>query len=364
MSQRIRELDGIRGIAILMVIIWHYITCQPKDLTPGTLLSYLHLPTQSFWTGVDLFFVLSGFLIGGIILDNHSKQSFLKVFWIRRTCRIIPVLSLLLLLCWIIGLLVNRDQYSWLFDELMPWWTYVSFTQNIAMGVSGTLGGHFLDVTWSLAVEEQFYLVAPLLMLAVGRKLWLQALIPLISLALLLRIIFPGVHTYMNTVFRMDALLLGVLVAALYRKPEVWKFLLNNRGVVLSVFVCFLTITGTQLLRGFGVFEYSWFAILYSLFLVVALLYQSSALTRILRAKLLCFWGSIAYGLYMYHQAVAGLLHGWLRNGEAPSLIDGYAAFITALAFLVSTAIAWGSFAYFESIFLKIGRRYKYEMNP
>ena len=78
MSKRIKELDGVRGIAILMVMVWHYFTCQWSPADSGSLLWYLQHSTIACWSGVDLFFVLSGFLIGGIILDNHEKPGFLK----------------------------------------------------------------------------------------------------------------------------------------------------------------------------------------------------------------------------------------------------------------------------------------------
>ncbi|MEM9283177.1 MAG: acyltransferase [Verrucomicrobiota bacterium] len=363
MNQRIRELDGIRGIAILMVLVWHYITCQGKTLEPGCILSYLHLPTTAFWSGVDLFFVLSGFLIGGIILDSHSKHSFLKVFWIRRICRIFPVLFLLLFLCLIGKSILDAERYNWLFGNLMPWWTYTTFTQNIAMGLSNSFGGHFLGVTWSLAVEEQFYLFAPLMILFLGRKLFLQSLVPLVLMAFVLRLAVPGFHTYVNTIFRMDALLIGVLVAAGYRNEVFWQTLQLNKKVVLSAFFCLLLITGALIIGGgFGYFKFTWFAILYAMFLVVALLYQSTRVTWLLRSRLLCFWGAIAYGLYMYHQAISGLLHGWIRNAP-PGLLDMEASLVTSLAFLVSVALSWLSFVTFESFFLRIGKRYKYGAN-
>jgi peptidoglycan/LPS O-acetylase OafA/YrhL len=260
-------------------------------------------------------------------------------------------------------MLLDKERFSWLFSKLMPWWTYASFTQNIAMGLSGDFGGHFLGITWSLAIEEQFYLFAPLLILVVGKKTWVQALIPLVLLAFIFRLASPGFHSYVNVVFRMDSLLLGVFVAVLYRNEEIWRFLLANRSVLFAAFLCLLLITGGLCLRGFGYFKIFWFALLYGTFLVVSLLYQSSRLTWILRTKFLCFWGSIAYGLYLYHQAVSGLLHGWLRYGEAPSLINGYAASVTGLAFILSTTLAWVSFVYFEAFFLKLGKRQRYGAN-
>lgn len=364
MKHRIRELDGIRGIAILMVLIFHYFGEQHKEIVPVDVGSFLLLITGSFWTGVDLFFVLSGFLIGGIILDNHDRNSFLKVFWIRRTCRIFPVLFLLLLVCWATGAILDKAQFSWLYHNFMPWWTYATFTQNIAMGLEETFGSHFVGITWSLAVEEQFYLFAPLIVLAIGSRRWIQSLVPLIILAFILRLVFPGFHTYVNTIFRMDSLLSGVLVAAIFRHEATWKILRSNRATMLYSFLILLTLTAVLVYRRtLGTFEFSWFAIVSSLFLVVALLYPASKLTSILRTRFLCFFGAIAYGMYMYHQAVSGLLHGWLRPGQAPSTSGTNAALITLLAVVVTTSAAWLSFKFFESYFLKIGQSQKYGTN-
>ena len=94
---RIKELDGIRGLAILMVLILHYFyQLSLGSVDNGSLLVHLHNFTHWFWSGVDLFFVLSGFLIGGIIIDNRESTNFLQVFYIRRALRILPAYSLLL----------------------------------------------------------------------------------------------------------------------------------------------------------------------------------------------------------------------------------------------------------------------------
>ena len=75
LPQRIVELDGIRGLAIIMVWVWHYFGALPKNVIPDTVLSYANIAATLMWSGVDLFFVLSGFLICGIILDNFEKQN-------------------------------------------------------------------------------------------------------------------------------------------------------------------------------------------------------------------------------------------------------------------------------------------------
>jgi len=359
-TQRVKELDGIRGIAILMVLVWHTLSCYRDDLSPGSVLHYLQMPTRFFWSGVDLFFVLSGFLIGGIILDHHRKPGFLRVFWVRRSCRILPVLTVLLLACWGLRAVLGSDNHPWLFNNLMPWWSYVTFSQNILMSARESFGGHFLAVTWSLAVEEQFYLAAPLIVLWLGAPTAKRLLIPLAITALFLRVAVPGFHTYVTTLFRMDALIMGVCVAVIFRKQSLWSLLEDNRKTLLISFVGLLLTAGILSLRhGFGEFKFTYFSALYALFLTVALLYRNTLLTVPLRSGLLCFWGSIAYGLYMYHEPVNGLLHGWWL-GSAPSLKSNLAIAITATGLAVSTLLAWLSLVTIESYFLKIGKQQRY----
>lgn len=361
MNQRIRELDGIRGIAILMVLVWHYFTCQDKVVPKDGLLSHLQLLTVSFSAGVDLFFVLSGFLIGGIILDHHGDRGFLKVFWIRRACRILPVYFTLLAACGLCLALLDPRKFPWLFHDLMPWWSYATFTQNIVMGLKGSFGGHFLGITWSLSVEEQFYILAPLLILLVREGRFVRLLLPLALLAFLLRIAFPGFHAFVLTFFRMDCLLLGVFVAAVSRNAALWSILLSFRGVFLALLGGMAAITWLILHTSrFGIFQFSWYAVLFALFVLVALLYRDTRVTALLRSRFLCFWGSIAYGFYMVHQGVSGLLHGWLRDGAAPALTDSRAIGVTLLALVVSILLAWASFRTMERFFLNLGKRYRF----
>jgi peptidoglycan/LPS O-acetylase OafA/YrhL len=111
-------------------------------------------------SGVDLFFVLSGFLIGSILLDNREAANQFKVFYLRRFCRILPIYFVWIALFFVLGKLLLND---WLFASRYPAWSYPTFTQNFFMSNIGGFGAGWLAVTWSLAIEEQFYLTAPLL---------------------------------------------------------------------------------------------------------------------------------------------------------------------------------------------------------
>jgi len=360
-NSRIPELDGIRGIAIIMVLIWHYISCQEKDLVQGSVLSMLHFPTKYFWSGVDLFFVLSGFLIGGIILDYHQSKNFLKTFWIKRACRILPVYFLLLALFFVLKHTLTLEDESWLFGKPMPWWTYFLFVQNIAMGLEGTFGANFLGITWSLAVEEQFYLLAPICILCFGKKAFVYSLIPLIVLTLILRVAFPGFHDYVNMPFRMDALLIGVGVAVMFRHEFIWSKLFENKKYFLLNFLLMSAASLVLVARGaLGSFKFFWFGIFFGLFLVFALLYSGTGATFFLRNRLLCFFGAISYGLYMYHQAVSGLIHGVFGGEAVPNLKTMNSMLLTICSAVGSITLAWISLRFFERRFLEIGKLFKY----
>src|SRR5712692_8308881 len=130
-TSRIPELDGLRGIAIGMVIIWHYFSTVVQT-RPGSPLSYFEEATRITWSGVDLFFVLSGFLIGGILLDNREAPGYFKAFYARRVCRIFPLYYACLALfavAWLLALPLGRNPgLDWLLARPMPAWSYVTFT--------------------------------------------------------------------------------------------------------------------------------------------------------------------------------------------------------------------------------------------
>jgi peptidoglycan/LPS O-acetylase OafA/YrhL len=140
---RLPELDGIRGCAILLVLIWHYIPAQihaPAQALSGGIATCLSLT----YSGVDLFFVLSGFLIAGILMDNGTAKNYFSVFYARRACRIFPVYFLLLGLFAVFTAMGSGhwSRLSWLFQNRLPLWSYASFTQNVVMGLRSTTGPH------------------------------------------------------------------------------------------------------------------------------------------------------------------------------------------------------------------------------
>lgn len=365
--KKVPELDGIRGLAIGMVFFWHHFCSLPLDIVPGTPVGYLYKATSWFWSGVDLFFVLSGFLIGGILLENRAARNFLSVFYVKRASRIIPAYSLLLIGYFTLRALLDPGRFGWVFHGCMPDLTYLSFTQNFAMTAGQSFGGHFLAVSWSLAVEEQFYLVLPFLMLVLPRRAWTGTFILLAVAAPILRILFPGFGNYVLTPFRMDSLFLGVLAAAAVRTPAIKECLMSQKWILRVLFLILLAITGGAVLRdnlsrveGLWRLNYSLLALLFVSLVLIAYLESGSPWLAFLRSRPLRFLGLISYGLYLYHEAVLGLLHGWLL-GSAPSLKTPAGCLVTALAIPLSLLLAAGSYFVVERGFLRMSHSLSYQ---
>src|SRR5512133_540145 len=172
---RVPALDGVRGLAIVSVLAWHYVAATAPWDRPWAL--RLHAVLSHAWAGVDLFFVLSGFLIGGIVLDHRRTPNFLRVFYGRRALRILPLYWAVLL-----GFVASRALLarhlpdaasSTLHANGHPLLTYLTFGQNIATGLfsPSVPEPSWVNVTWSLAVEEHFYLLVPLVSLALSDAL-------------------------------------------------------------------------------------------------------------------------------------------------------------------------------------------------
>lgn len=359
-ESRIRELDGIRGIAVIMTVVWHYVTCQVRSET-GTTLAYILKSTGLFWSGVDLFFVLSGFLIGGILADWGGKPGFLIVFYIRRAVRILPVYVVLLLMFFMLRSMLDHSRFGWLFDSAVPDYSYLTFTQNILMGIRGEFGSNFLASTWSLAVEEQFYLIIPLMMLMTGGRRFPVAIAALLSCAAFLRLSMPGFHAVVNMPFRMDSLLVGVALSHVFRSVSFVRVLSRNRGVLWAIFFSFMFGMAVMTVENVGrvSFEPLAISVFYGSFLSLAVIYRGTAVSSLLRARPLCFAGKYSYGIYMYHQVVSGLVHGCLFDGP-PAIESFFSGVAMLIALFLTLLLSMLSFHGFEAVFLRFGQRFRY----
>jgi peptidoglycan/LPS O-acetylase OafA/YrhL len=367
---RIKELDGIRGLAVLMVLIYHYFNLLSFPLAiEGSLLVRVHNFTHWFWSGVDLFFVLSGFLIGGIIIDNRESKNFLKVFYIRRALRILPAYSLLLIAYFVLRSELDPARFGQLFygnASVFPDWSYFTFTQNIFLGLAFAThrdSNIFLGPTWSLAVEEQFYLVVPFCLMVIPRRSWTTMLIGLAILALALRMLFPDQPPYVITPFRMDSLFLGVLAALVVRQARLRAFLQKRKWILRSAFLLLLIIVGLVVAKGIIEWlatEYTVLACFYTVLILIAVIESGSLHLAIFRFPPLRFLGLISYSLYLFNLPILWMFHG-LVLGARPSLNSAIACVVTLISLIVTIVLASASYLFFERYFLSLGHSVHYE---
>lgn len=346
-DKRIVELDGLRGLSALAVVAAHFF----GETQHG------YRALAAGWIGVDIFFVLSGFLIGTIILNQCGEPGFFKAFYIRRAARIVPIYLAVVIAALAAAAMTQGHVWS---DRPYAFPVYATFTTNISYAVWHG-GGIWLKPTWTLAVEEQFYLVLPLLILATPRKLLPSLLIALWLSATVLRFWFGVNHEAAAEVLlpcRADLLLAGVLVALLHGKFDLGRYLLAFR---LTPIVMLVATSALKFAYGFSAFLFfgpAFLSIAIASF-VLAILNGAPEGIR-LRNPALCWFGQISYGLYLVHQPISGLLHGVLLNG-VPDIGSPAQIGVTLLAVAVSVGVAAASWRWFESPILKRARRFQFE---
>jgi len=378
-------LDGLRGIAILSVLLWHSVfdaSANSKLLSPveGTTgVSWALRLGGLSWSGVDLFFVLSGFLIGGILLDAAESSNYYRTFYIRRAFRILPLYGLVVGLLFSAHFLVffltgNSDH----FQSSIPWVMYPTFTQNFWMARAGWWGSHFLGPTWSLAIEEQFYLTAPFIMRRLTRHQLAAALgavvvgAPLLRAALLFRLPHGAFAAYVLTPCRADALSLGILIALLVRDFRCWAFITSRRSLVYAATAGLFAVLFWLAKANSDPFSlpmicagYSVLALFYSGCLLTALLHTRVGDT-VLGARGLVRTGQVAYCAYLIHTAL-------IQTGRRAFEVcfshwnihfrhsDGVAILLGGLFGVVMTLVLAGlSWRFFEQPLIKRGQTHKY----
>lgn len=366
--RRVPELDGLRGVAVLLVILCHYV----YGSLPRRGAAALRASLGWTWSGVDLFFVLSGFLIGGILLASRESPRYYRTFYLRRACRILPIYFAVVGAAFAFAALAQQGLVPAVpFRRLLPPWTYLTLTQNLFMAYYDGFGSQFLAPTWSLAVEEQFYLAMPFIIRLVPRRRLPLVLVAGILAAPILRLWLGTVEggtaplaTYVLMPARADALLLGVLAAWAWREEGFRRFVREaGAWLVLPPALCALAVAvlsrsgDTQLSAEMAHGGYSWLALGYA-FLVLAAASQAPGL-KVLRWRPLAALGQISYTTYLLHMPMLRIVHFTLR-GDFPSVTGATAQGVTLLAFALTLAVAALSWRFVEGPIVRWGHRAPY----
>lgn len=376
---RIPELDGLRGIAILLVLMFHYMA--PEGPMPpghsGNWHLFLNRLVSMGWSGVDLFFVLSGFLIGGILMDVRNSPNYFKTFYLRRFFRIAPVYYLWIagyvLLAIFAGQFVQAHSNSGASLQLgWPIYAHFLFLQNLGVVHLSHLTAAWFLPLWSLAVEEQFYLIAPVIIwLVAPRKLagfliLVVAGVPLFRLALLLWAHADPWLVYILMPTRADSLSVGMLAAILWRSASFRARIATHRGV-LYLLIAVFTIGALAFWKwwpeatSFGMESagFSWLALFYGLILVLVLAKQVGPFAAVTRMGWLRELGTVSYCMYIIHLAVNVICHGIVRRSW-PAVSDFKAAAVTILAAFLTYGIAKISWIVLERPLLRRGHSFSY----
>lgn len=377
----IPALDGLRGLAVLAVLALHldpragWTFPLPNTVTHSLgerLAAHIHSLVCCGWAGVDLFFVLSGYLItrGLITPSSDPTRQRLGKFWARRFLRIFPLYYALLLAGTFVSVVVRRSPPS------LFYWVYLQNYAQVFEGGELSWSAHL----WSLAVEEQFYLVWPLAVLLIPRKRLLPLTLVLVMICVLLRagllVRSPLDHDrtvnllYRATFTRMDGLLLGALAAIAQRQPthviaRVWH-VVRRYTFFLGFAVVGVLYLSPARMNPFNprVLAVGYFALALTFASAVSICSDSSIPRRVRNAltwRPLVACGKVSYGMYLFHWPIVVLLAPWLNRIQRP-LSAGSAMVVSivqvGLGVAISYAIANVSFKYFESPILKLKSKF------
>lgn len=360
-------LDGLRGLAIGLVLVRHAFDLTVNVAQDSAFSLWLKTLFLYAYGGVELFFVLSGFLLGRIFQSEPPTSRMVGVFYLRRALRILPCYLLLL-----VSFLAMRDS-AWLsrnyFTQTVPLWSYFALLQNHLIALSGSIGPLWLLITWSLAIEAQFYLVIPWLFRLLSRHALVTLCVAVVPLVLLTRgaLVYQEdnlVAAIYSTACRAESLFLGVLLALLWHGPGSRAWLQRSRrwiawGAALFTVLFFalpfspageqrFLIAWTPTLLGLG----------FGMVLLLGLLWHDHKALHPLRAPWLQGLGRISYAVYLFHYPFVFVFDAWLCP-----VTEAARWLVTGVAYLATLAFAHLSWHGWEKRLIKLGHRLSYREN-
>jgi peptidoglycan/LPS O-acetylase OafA/YrhL len=352
------HLDGLRGIAVIMVMFFHFFQTQKSEYYILKLIKSMSVFGQ---TGVVLFFVLSGFLITRILINTRESKNYFKVFFARRSLRIFPLYYMFLFIYFYLVPFISYDfeleniSFINLGDQLF----YYCYLQNFAMTFDWfkQIGPPHL---WSLAVEEHFYLFWPFIIYYLPVNKIYSFIFWLILITFIIRFVMIFYYGFQNpfyfTLTNLDSLVLGAFLAIL----EIKRFLIIKN---LKLFIFILSVSSFVLVLltvfNIGQIKYLFLNLTISIiyFSLIGIIVSSSErktfLLSFLKSRGLIYIGSISYGLYVFHPSVFGIVD------SIPYTENIFINF--TLKMFLSVVISHLSFIFFESKFINLKKYFKYD---
>jgi peptidoglycan/LPS O-acetylase OafA/YrhL len=331
-SRHVRALDGVRGLAILLVVLHHAAQFSPTPINPA--LHVVHDVLQAGWLGVDMFFVLSGYLITGILLDARGEgpkapAGYFRSFYARRVLRIFPLYYLFLAAVLLFHPTVARHG---------TWWFWLFLSNVLLAKYQWDAAPPGTAHLWSLAVEEQFYLVWPALIAWLSPRAFRIVTIALIILAPLLRLwlgsLGHGRAAYVLTLPRADALALGACAALLVRDRRRYvdaaRYVAGIAAVGLAVLLVTDRLTDQSTLWCLlGGAEFATVLTAAIIYLVVV----TPGAFRWLSNRVLVSLGTYSYAIYLIHVPMRRTVVDWVTtyvSGDMPILFCNFVALLAA----------------------------------
>jgi peptidoglycan/LPS O-acetylase OafA/YrhL len=319
------------------------------------------------WIAVVGFFTLSGFLIGRLILERKHHSNFVVVFYARRFLRMMPAFFVVLFV--VFGLYAMIGDRLWADKDVpFPIWTYATFTQNFYMIYAQSIGPHWLAPTWTLAIEEHFYLVAPAALLFTPQRHLLKALITVGLLSLGLRIgiltfgLAPMAYARLLLPMLADTLICGLIAATLWKTPgirwERYDYALRACAPVALLVAAILSFVDG--LNGGGGSLFATFGTTVMAIGVACLLLaimRGAPEAKRFESPVLCFFGHTSYAVYLTHLTVLGVMHG-LILGTRPDLATWQQLAVTLAALPVATLVGWLLYKAVEEPCMHAARRW------
>ena len=358
----------MRGIAILLVIVHHFWP-QTGPLTAAK--DVVHLG----WMGVDLFFVISGFLITGILLDTRGEPGYFRNYLARRTLRVFPLYYLLVVTAFVVIPLVQPGNFwgsEFVRESGSPLW-YLFYAGNLRESITGVEPAYILAPLWSLSIEEQFYLTFPFLVALLGRRTLTRVLIAMVILAPVFRtvmlVLVPDNERlqYLATPSRMDVLALGALLAIVVRSQTQRLPTQQTAGriflTLFSIGVVVFLVGGFDRHSAFcRIAGYTLVAFTFLALVIWTIQGRGETNTAWLRVRPLQYLGQICYGVYLLQRPAEVIL---LRIfGRLGIDLPPESAMLMIAKLLFAIGVASVSWYLFEKPILRLKNRFTSSRHP